>query len=415
MTDSTMTPDVREVPLDAGGTVDIVISSGDLRVTGADTDRVTVRTRDGRPLADDVAVTAEPGLVRVRDGEAGLRIGPVSLRMRGMPDLDISVPRTARLQLKTMSGDVEAHGVGSWSRWASASGDLRLWVAGGEVQVETMSGDAILEATGTIALGARTVSGDLKVRAPRIDSIDAATTSGDVRVDAQLADGQRHSISSVSGDVVISTASPVRIEGQTIAGDIKAKGAHHAEGSRTRRVLTVGKGTAVVSVRTTSGDVRLHVLDGAPGPGAVPPVPPVPPVAPDAPDAPDAPGMPSRPQAPARPAPPIPPVPPVPPAFAASGTPAPEGFAADAVRTAAVDPGIVEGDAIDPRAITDEDTQAWAFDGPWSGGSSAVDRREAARLDVLRALERGEIDVEAASHRLEALEDAGPRSFRGWC
>jgi len=44
-----------------------------------------------------------------------------------------------------------------------------------------------------------------------------------------------------------------------------------------------------------------------------------------------------------------------------------------------------------------------------------VDRREAARLDILRALERGELDIEAASYRLAELDEAGPRSFRGFC
>ena len=45
----------------------------------------------------------------------------------------------------------------------------------------------------------------------------------------------------------------------------------------------------------------------------------------------------------------------------------------------------------------------------------ATDRREAARLEILRALERGDLDIESASHKLEILEDAGPRFFRGWC
>ena len=53
--------------------------------------------------------------------------------------------------------------------------------------------------------------------------------------------------------------------------------------------------------------------------------------------------------------------------------------------------------------------------GSCPGDESLADLREAARLEVLRALERGELDVEAASHRLEILDAAGPSSFRGWC
>jgi hypothetical protein len=45
---------------------------------------------------------------------------------------------------------------------------------------------------------------------------------------------------------------------------------------------------------------------------------------------------------------------------------------------------------------------------------SIPDLREAARLEILRALERGEVDVETASQHLEILEEAGPRNFRGW-
>jgi hypothetical protein len=67
-------------------------------------------------------------------------------------------------------------------------------------------------------------------------------------------------------------------------------------------------------------------------------------------------------------------------------------------------------DELAPRPIDpEEDTHAWNASGP------VVDRREADRLEVLRALERGDVDIETAARRLEALEQAGPRYFRGWC
>ena len=119
----------------------------------------------------------------------------------------------------------------------------------------------------------------------------------------------------------------------------------------------MGDGSVALSVRTTSGDVRLRVLGTVPAP----PVPPVPL------DAPEPPAAPEPPEAPARP------------------EPAPR--------------------PVDPE----EDTHAWSASEP------LVDRREAARLDILRALERGDLDLEAASHRLEILEESGPRFFRGWC
>ncbi len=343
MTDTVSIPSaIHEFPLDPGGSVDIVLAASNLRIRGIDGDRVIVRTREGGPLDGKVRIEAAPGVVRIRDWEQSVRLGPLVVHTRRSPDLDIDLPRTAAITLRTVSGDVEALGIGGASRWASTSGDLRVTVSAGPVQLESMSGDAVVEASAAITLVGRTVSGDLKVRAPRLDGLDASTTSGDVHIEADLAPGNRHAVSSVSGDVDVVTGSPVRLEAQTIAGDVRANGPHTTEGGRGRRTLVVGNGSVGLTVRTTSGDVRLRVLGGLVS---------------------AAPAAPAVPQAPAVSAVPAAPVPPM-----APNAPEP-----------------------------------------------AIDRQEAERLGVLRALERGDMDVETASRRLEALDEAGPRSFRGWC
>jgi hypothetical protein len=386
MTDTSVTITTREARLPAGGSVDITLASSDVRVRGTDGDRVVVRARDGEPLPDDLRVDADAGIVRVHEG--ALRVGPLVFSHRRSRHFDIDLPRMASVSVRTMSGDVEASGIAGPSRWASASGDLRITTSTGPVQVETMSGDAVLEASGSISLAARTVSGDLRIRAPRIESLDASTTSGDVQVEADLDEGPRHSISSVSGDVSIATGSPVRLEAQTIAGDVRASGPHAAEGGRGRRTLVVGKGSVALSVRTTSGDVRLRVLGRGSIPAdAVAAVAPEPvPFAVPVPPAPAGPPIPDPIDSAVRPVPPVPPELPVVPVMPLG----PDAAAAD-----------------EPEP--DEETQAW------NASESAAVRREAARLDVLRALERGDLDVEAATRRLEALEEAGPVAFRGWC
>ena len=279
MTDTmTTSPASREVALEPGGSVDIVLAASHLRLRGIDGDRVIVRSRDGGPLEGRVRIEAAAGIVRIRDGEGSVRLGPLVLSTRRSPDLDIDVPRTAALLVRTVSGDVEALGIGGSSRWASTSGDLRVTVSAGPVQLESMSGDAVVEASAAISLVGRTVSGDLRVRAPRLDGLDASTTSGDVRIEADLAAGSRHAISSVSGDVDVVTGSPVRLDAQTIAGDVRANGPHATEGGRGRRTLVVGNGSVGLSVRTTSGDVRLRVLGGLESTVAQVPVAPVVPV-----------------------------------------------------------------------------------------------------------------------------------------
>lgn len=360
MTDTTRPVSaIREAPLGSGGSVEILLTSNAVRIRGTEGDRVIVRTRGGEDIDEEIRIDGSPGQIRIRDAEAGLRLGPLRWRTRRSADLDIDLPRTAALSLRTLSGDVEAVGIGGPSRWGSASGDLRIAVSAGPVAVESMSGNAVLEASGPLSLTARTVSGDLRVRAPLIEMLEASSVSGDIRIEAALGNGAGHAISSVSGDVDLVTTSPVRVETQTIAGDVRATGLHAAEGGRGRRTLVLGDGSIRVTVRTTSGDIRLRGT--APGTAPLPvtrsaPVAQVAPVAPGEPVAPDAPAAPDAPVAP-------------------EAAPGP----------------------------------------PWLGDAGSVDRSEATRLEVLRALERGELDVEAATRRLEALEFAGPRSFRGWC
>lgn len=345
MTDTTRTSlPARELPLAPHGEVEILLTSNELRLRGTDDDRVVIRARGGEALDDRITIDGTPGRVRILDRGGEFRFGPLQLRVRRPPDLDIDVPRTARLNVRTLSGDVDAIGIGGSSRWATASGDLRLNVEGGPVSIESMSGDVTLEATAAVAVTARTMSGDLRLHAPRLDSLSASTASGDMDIEADLAEGTGHTISSISGDVQLATGSAVRLEAQSVTGEIRASVPHRAEGGRGHRTLVVGDGRVPLSIRTMSGDVSLRAASQP---------------------------VPARPPAADHVAPPV---------------------------LAPAEPPVV----------------AVASAEPTPGAAGPGDLREAARLDVLRALERGDLDVEAASRRLEALGEAGPRSFRGW-
>ncbi len=362
---------VRELPLGPDGDVEILLPSGDIHLRGVAGDRVAVRARGGRDIDEEVAIDASPGRVRIRDVETGYRLGPLRVRAHRAASLDIDIPRDARVSLRTLSGDVEATGIAADSRWATTSGDLRLAVDGGAVVIESMSGDVTLTATAAIGITARSVSGNLRLRAPLIERLLASTTSGDVRIEASLGAAGSHDVSSVSGDVELATSSPVRLETRTIAGDIRGSGAHTAEGGGGRRTLVIGNGTVRVAIRTTSGDIRLRAGAAGDEPVRGDDVEIEPPIV-----------------ATERPTPPA--------AAQPANSPAPSAPAT----------------SVEPPTLV---AQAEAAPNLVRGAVSAADRREAARLEVLRALERGELDVEAAARRLEILEEAGPRSFRGWC
>lgn len=353
---------IREIPLVPGGAVEVSLTSNELRLRGAETDRVVVRTRDGEAIDDHIVIEPFADGVRIKDAVADFRLGPLRIATRRTADLDIEVPRTARVSVRTLSGDVDASGIGGGSRWASASGDLRLRIEGGEVAAESMSGDITIDSPARIAVSLVSVSGDVRVRAPELASLRVSTTSGDVDVAAALAVGPEHKINAVSGDVQLATGSQVRLEAQTLTGDVRSTVRHRAEGGRGRRTLVVGDGRVRVTVRTMSGDVRLREGPVAPSPAPVT-------VAP-----------------------------------AHTGPASPQDPPADpgvVVAEAAAAPNLVRADAAPPT-------------GSATGTGSGTDRGEAARLDILRALERGELDIDTASTRLAAIEDAGPRRYRGW-
>jgi hypothetical protein len=156
-----------------------------------------------------------------------------------------------------MSGDVQAIGIGGASRWATASGRMLLQVDGGPASVETLSGDITLHASVPLDLAVRSVSGDLRVEAPMLTALTASTASGDIDLGAGFAGGAAHSITSVSGEVRLRTSSALQLETRTVTGDVRATVPHRAEGGRGRRTIVVGDGRARVTVSTLSGDVSL--------------------------------------------------------------------------------------------------------------------------------------------------------------
>jgi Putative adhesin len=423
-------PSLREIPVPAGGDVDLRLGSNRLNIRSGRDGVVVVRARDGEDLDRELEIITGHGYVKVVDGGAGtFRIGPLSLRSGHAPDLDVEVPRNVRLSVRTISGDVHAAAILGPSRWTTATGDLRLGLDGGPVTVETVSGDARIESAAPLAVTARTVSGDVRVRAPRVLVLDAATTSGDVEVDAALAETAVHTVTSLSGDVRLITGSEVRVETQSVAGDVKASMPHRTEGTRGRRTVVVGSGRVHVSVRTMSGDVQLRQgrpddTGPAPAPAADPATASAPPPTWPAPSpAPTttwpAPVTPASRPAPSAPPPAAPPVPvvtwpaaapagdaPTPAASIASAAAAdPTPAAAPSTTAAVVDPAMAAIPSFADREPAPSPAE------PPAAASAAM---EDERLEILRALERGDLDVETAWHRLDALEPTGHPAATAW-
>jgi hypothetical protein len=187
----------------------------------------------------------------------------------------------------------------------------------------------------------------VRVEGGSIGTTRVNTTSGDIHLDSPLTGRTGNAIETLSGDVSVVARGGMRVEARTVSGDISSDLPNRTEGRMGRRTLIIGDGSVELSFRSVSGDLRIH--DGS---------------------RPTIPAVPASSSAPAAKLPPTPPLPPLP------GTPDHEP-----ALSRAGEPG---GPAASGEPIDDE------------------------RMAVLRALERGEIDVATAMDRLATLDPGDP-------
>ena len=186
-----------------------------VQVTGRDADRVMVDLE-----GDHLSVIAPKDRAGFLGGDRKL-------------DIEITVPTDSRLQTKTGSADLTAHGHYSNTHVKTGSGDVQVDTVTGQCLVETGSGDIQLT-TVELELRIKSGSGDIMVgRAGaavsistgsgdvKIDTADGPTVvktgSGDFKVNEAQAD---IAMSTGSGDLVIGTANRGRVTAKGASGDV---------------------------------------------------------------------------------------------------------------------------------------------------------------------------------------------------
>lgn len=140
--------------------------------------------------------------------------------------LDITVPAASRLEIDSVSSEVDVHGVTGRVRIDTISGDVSADGAASEYALESISGNIRLQGTGE----------DARIR--------AATISGDIRLDN--AQGELE-VSSVSGNMQVGDSEFTRIEASNTSGDIDITGRFAEEGT--------------FRFKSISGDITLRFVD----------------------------------------------------------------------------------------------------------------------------------------------------------
>jgi hypothetical protein len=231
-------------------------ASGEIAIRGVEGGAIRVRSLDDRPLSDVFDIDLGDGAVELRQHERfGIGLGMFS-RDRGA-DLAIEVPHGATVTVDTQSADVRASDLSGTKTFRSASGEVTLTRLAGAIDVETVSGEIVIEGQAPLELTAKSVSGDVAVRVPTLRRLDLGTTSGDIRLDAALVGNGPFAMRSISGDVTIVGRAGFRVEAESITGDLSSDLPSKRESMTGRKVLIVGRPGPTLTFRSVSGDFHV--------------------------------------------------------------------------------------------------------------------------------------------------------------
>ncbi|HET8568518.1 MAG TPA: DUF4097 family beta strand repeat-containing protein [Candidatus Limnocylindria bacterium] len=176
-------------------------------------------------------------------------------------DLEIVVPREARIEAHTVSGELRIAGTRGPVEAQSVSGDVQLEDLQGPLWLKTVSGDATCSSYVGFA-EVNSTSGDVTFESARLRDLDVVTVSGDVDVDGELAPGREHRVKTISGDVTLALGrGGYEISYKTMSGDVDASADANVtrEGRKDRRVVLGAPGDEVrVHVKTVSGDLSVR-------------------------------------------------------------------------------------------------------------------------------------------------------------
>ncbi len=192
--------------------------------------------------------------------------GSVSLVTHSVAaEVDVRGMRGARVDIESVSGDVEYRGSAQQLELETVSGDIRAEGTAREASMQGVSGDLVLKATVSERLRTESVSGDLRIElAGEIAKVQASVVSGDIDLRLALAKGGRLSAESLSGDleVHLPSSSSARVSASSFSGSIrsdagKVKKEEFGPGSSLETVL--GSGDGEIQLESFSGDLTLRL------------------------------------------------------------------------------------------------------------------------------------------------------------
>jgi len=269
--------------VDPQGQIEVINVAGRIEVVGWDKPELAVAGTIGSGVEKiDITTAGSRTTVRVVSHSShGITFG-WNTTSSGEAKLVLHVPMRSSLTAQLVSSDLVVSGIAGDQDVRTVSGDVQASTQR-EVRIHTVSGDVKLDAgagsrlidIGTVSgdlnlnggggeLTINTVSGDGNIRTGATSRVHLKTVSGGFRVALGLAADGRFEAESISGDLNVDFAGalpPAEYDLQTFSGDLETctgrKGEREGYGPSHRLNFREGAGTARVRVDTKSGDVHL--------------------------------------------------------------------------------------------------------------------------------------------------------------
>ncbi len=265
--------ETRPVNRDCSVSIDNI--SGSVTVTGWDRNEVHITGTLGEGV-EKLEIEGDKNRLEIRvkhpersskDGDAYLT---VQVPRSGKLDVstvsaDIEVDNIdGKLSMNSVSGDIEARGKPAEVETNTVSGNVNLSVETDHVHVNSVSGDVQLEKNRGRA-EVEIVSGDIWIKGGNFERLNLNAFSGDIHFQGGFEGDGRYEFNGHSGDVILTL--PGRVDAEfdisTFSGDIRND--FGSDGERTSKYapgsqlhFTTGSGKAEVRINTFSGDVRLE-------------------------------------------------------------------------------------------------------------------------------------------------------------
>lgn len=262
----------RRAAMDARGSIRFHNLTGSTRVIGWDHDSVVIAGTIPRGASFYFG-----GPARGMKGSVELPAGVDTLPA----DLELRVPRTARVWIKSATADITVEGVTGGLDLYSVSGAVTVRGAAEELNAESMDGPVVVDgarwtrvktASGAVEVrggddvGIGTVTGGVTYRADGFRRARLESVSGDLRYAGTPPRGARLEVESHSGRIVLELPRGVSAE---FAITVFSGGVRNAFGSQSLQPaqdlrgrtldFATGDGGADVVVRSFKGDVELKV------------------------------------------------------------------------------------------------------------------------------------------------------------